>query len=1039
MGALSQPLGGNTRLAALSPAAASCCWHRLSAPSLRPPGSDMNQWPGGAPNGTMFPQSASGPVNPAAMYNNPSFDMNSQFAQGFANNSTNATPNPGFPTQAFQPPPSVVPAKRGFDGSPQQPQPSRSQTPNFTFPGQQQPAGQQFPNAPTPYQHLQQPATSNHATPSPTMQNQAFRPPPQPQPQPQPRMPNASPSPFPPQHHQQAGSFGGSMPPGTPQQAGAHASMPQPGQAWNQGMGMTPNSMSMPGMQSSMPGAMNPQNVQRQYQMKLMQQQEMMRRNGMAPPRNMGAQPGGVGGFSGQQGGAPPASNGQLANAQTMAANQQKRRNFLTTLQAQVQGQGKPFDPAPKVGGKPVDLYMLWSIVASVGGSQNVERQGQWQAVANKLGFMQPQFMTAPDELKQLFLNYVTEYERRWWQVKAQQKQEQARNYAHQMAGYGGPSQNSPTKMMPPQPQTQPNQMTQLQQNQPLSQQPNATPVQAHTPMMQNGMATPQQMMNHRRNSSIKKPDQMTPQAANQSLTAPSPQSGPKVQRSPSLKRESPVAVMKSEEPQSTNYEPNTRTIESDGGYDVSALHELGNMIARAKPNMPTIDEMGVIDMRAITRSLESGIHGEVRYALDALTIISRDERIHFELEKCEDLIDVIVDCAEDQVERLSEAAEVSDALDLASYEDVMRGARVETETLQDVPAFGTREYEIDRSADRLIAITTILRNFSFFEHNHPLLTSAPLLKWLSNAIRLLGTRNMLLRTFYNTLDFYKDMITFLSNVTQSLELPGRDDALHVLHFLLAFAPQPAPSYAESGGNVRFASFVPAVHRFLPPAVDCLAKLLARQDPNRMLYRSIFTAPSSSLAASESPLDLLTRAFALSISVLPDRSKGTLYNNTQLRIVEARKSYLCQGMLAADILASLAPSTNTELARSWIESEDGWAVGLLNLSALLSIDRSQPSGPGKGQLGHDTETFKLITHRALSMFKRLAEKAGKGAGSRAVPNGVMNGDLHAEEDNVGPKWEGIPQGHSILGALMMPNTDKAALGLLCHLHEMVMQ
>ncbi|KAI7634988.1 hypothetical protein KC322_g22030, partial [Hortaea werneckii] len=202
-----------------------------------------------------------------------------------------------------------------------------------------------------------------------------------------------------------------------------------------------------------------------------------------------------------------------------------------------------------------------------------------------------------------------------------------------------------------------------------------------------------------------------------------------------------------------------------------------------------------------------------------------------------------------------------------------MRGARVETETLQDVPAFGTREYELDRSADRLIAITTILRNFSFFEHNHPLLTSAPLLKWLSNAIRLLGTRNMLLRTFYNTLDFYKDMITFLSNITQSLELLGRDDALHVLHFLLAFAPQPAPSYAESGGNIRFASFVPAVHRFLPPAVDCLAKLLARQDPNRMLYRSIFTAPSSSLAASESPLDLLTRAFALSISVLPDRSK----------------------------------------------------------------------------------------------------------------------------------------------------------------------
>lgn len=498
---------------------------------------------------------------------------------------------------------------------------------------------------------------------------------------------------------------------------------------------------------------------------------------------------------------------------------------------------------------------------------------------------------------------------------------------------------------------------------------------------------------------------------------------------------------MKSEEPQSTNYVPNIRSIEYDGGYDIPALHDLGNAISVYKPNMPRVEEMGVIDMRAITLSLASGIHSEVRYALDALVIISRDDRIHFELEKCEDLIDVIIDCAEEQTDTLSdEAAEVSDALDLPSYEDIMRGARAEAESLQDVAEFGTQAYELDRAADRVIAITTIMRNFSFYEHNHVLLTSAPLVKWLSNTIRLLGTRNMLLRTFYNALDFYKDMITFLSNITQSLELPSRDDALHVLHFLLAFAPQPSPSYAESGGSVRFTSFVPMIHRFLPPAVDCLAKLLARQDPNRMLYRSIFTASTSSQAVSESPLDLLTRAFALSISVLPDRSKGSLGNAAQLRIVEARKSYLCQGMLAADILTTLAPGNDTALARAWIESEDGWAVGLLNLAALLSVDRSAPAGTKGRELGQDTESSKLITHRALSMMKRLAEKAGKGSVMRSMPNGALNGEA-GEDESAGsaPKWEGIPQGHAILGALMMPNTDKVALGLLCGLHEMAMQ
>lgn len=975
----------------------------------------------------MFQQANQNQLNPASMYNGLGNGSQFDFSQALPNGG--GTPAPSLP-QTFHPG-SVVPAKRphdGMSGSPVQQQGSRSQTPGLNFPHQQA-GGQQFPNA--HLQHLQQPPSSN-ATPSPTMSNQNFRPPTQQQ-----RMPNASPSPYM-QQPQQQNNFGNQMSPQNPGQ-GMNLQQNQMGNM-NQQFGMGGN-MNMQGQGNNM-GATSRDSAQRAYQMQLMQQQARMR--GMMPQQNMGGQNNQI------PGGASQAQMGnQMMNGQgqgQMSQAHAQRQTFFKTLAGHAAQQRRPFNPQPNINGKPVDLYAVWTISTQAGGSPNIERNGQWQAVANKLGFPPSHFPNAGEELKQIYAANVGQYEKLWLLRKAQQKQELARQHAHQMAGLGGPSQTSPTRSM--QVPNQQNQFSGFQQAAQGQQQPHATPVQANAQLPQNGMSTPQQqMLQHRRNSGVRRPEQMTPHGMGQSVTAPSPHPVKAVQRSPSIKNEPSSAVMKSEEPQSSNYVPAARSIESDGGYDVQALSDLGHSIAKARPDMPAVQEMGFIDTKAIKLSLASGIHSEVRYALDTLTMLSNENVVSFDLGKCEDLIDVIVDCAEEQIDLLSEeAAEVSDALDLPAYEDVVRGSRIEAETLQEIPPFGTQAYELDRAADKLVAISVMLRNFSFFEHNHLALTSAPVTKWLSNTIRLLGTRNMLLRTFYNTQDFYKDMVTFLSNVTQSLELPSRDDALHVLHFLLAFAPQPAPSYTEGGGHVRFVSFVPATHRYLPPAVDCLAKLLARQDPNRQLYRSIFTASSSSLAISESPLDLLTRAFALAISVLPDRSKGALGNSVQLRIVDVRKAYITQGMLAADILTTLLPSSETELARSWIESEDGWAVGLLNLAALLSVDRSQMNqGPKGRELSMDTESFKLITHRALTMMKRLAEKAGKGvavSSSGAVLAANVEGEgieADGERFPTAPKWEGIPQAHGILGALMIPQTDKVALGLLCGLHEMAMQ
>jgi len=235
------------------------------------------------------------------------------------------------------------------------------------------------------------------------------------------------------------------------------------------------------------------------------------------------------------------------------------------------------------------------------------------------------------------------------------------------------------------------------------------------------------------------------------------------------------------------------------------------------------------------------------------------------------------------------------------------------------------------------------------------------------------------------TFDFMKDVVTLFSNTSTKISLPSRDDAYAILHFLCAFAPTPRPS-----APVKFTAYNPRLHKCLPSAVDSLAKLLARDDPNRTYCKQIF----ASEASSTPPYDLLTRAFGLAIAVVPDRTSGLLHQvietdvarsrQIETRLAEIRKPYLMQGMLAADILALLAPGPETGLCQSWLESEDGWANCLIkfvmNLCTVDGIREHQqqqaPQGRGARPVqGEKEEGYTLLVQRALSMMKKLGEKS----------------------------------------------------------------
>ncbi|KAF2007725.1 hypothetical protein P154DRAFT_1282 [Amniculicola lignicola CBS 123094] len=932
-------------------------------------------------------------------------------------------------------PVSSIPQKRDSAGAAL----SRSQTPS------QQP----------PFGFQQQQAFSH--TPSPTLQNQHFRPgqgPPQ-------RMQTVSPAQNPnaPQMSPMGFAQGSPMPPGYDPNA-----MRQ--------MQVQPIQLSH-NLQSRQDEA------NRQYTMRLQAQHQHLAASNMAARQHQ----------VGQMPGAMPQQPGMMRNMnpqQQLQNRQQQLQSFLKNVGALMAQNGRPFNAHPQIAGRVIDMHQLYWNVLKQRGYRYVTQSGAggWPRIAQTMGIDLRQFPTAAEELRITYEQNLILYEQAYMQ--RQQQMKGAALPQGQMGAIPGMGQQmSPTRPTPPAQNpgaAQQAYIQQLQKQKAMQQQrqmeagiPQQQPFDFPTPTQNNpGMAT----MNGRSTPQVD--GKLLGNAAEQQrkslsrqleATPPQSQDPAQISMSPGVENLGSVPpddvvppATATNEPLTpeiidrTLYKPATRTVDSWGGMEkfthtASEVKDKVELKMQAMPNMPSLREMGTVDIRAITMGIRSALHAEARLALDTLALLTYDATVTLELEKCEDLVDVLVDYGEAQLEKLADDnPEVTDILDLTPYEDVIQHCHVEVHSLQDLPEYGTKKHDLERTADRILAITTILRNLSFHEINHALLASESVMKFLSNAIRLVGTRVLLLRSHVNTFDFMKDLITFFSNTSTKIVLPSREDAYTILHFICAFAPCPRP-----GTPVRFTSYNPKIHRYLPSAVDSLAKLLARDDPNRTYYKQIF----ANEATSTPPYDLLTRAFALAISLVPDRTSSRLGDRgVETRIADVRKPFLMQGMLAGDILAGLAPGPDSGVCRSWLESEDGWAASLLKFSMnLCTADALHPppapheqrGGRGQQRMDHDAIGFQLIVHRALSMLKRLGEKSKGDAlvkGVQTNGHAVLEGDLGDDEEDEQDDYDGLetvslggsnwkvnadflPKKETLLGALLTSQLDSTSLRQFC--------
>lgn len=716
---------------------------------------------------------------------------------------------------------------------------------------------------------------------------------------------------------------------------------------------------------------------------------------------------------------APPTQPG----ARQMQSGSIRPQDFMKQLLDFMQSKGTPILNIPKIGDNSVDLFRLFSIIMRMGGSRKVNTLGQWPAVVAGVGLSLETSPTVVEELREIFSKCLGSFESAWIQ-KSLHHNQQSQQQQHPQQGMQ-PAVQSHNQMLSGPPKAVPSNIPIDQGSSQVQPVQNAVPPQTPVknpnqgdPRQHNGSGpamnppiTPQNQQIHSQSSN-------TP---NRMLTQSSPLSQTPFGFSPTLSSNSKSNMILAsdignlealqqpvKEEVSTNFKPKVRGLDTHGGVDVAVLSTIGWELNFYKPTVPTFSEHGVIDIHALTMSLKSGLTSEVRLALDTLATVSVESRWSLSLESCEDLVETLVDVAESEVGLLAKHVEIaSETIRIPAYEDVMRGCRSETETLMDVPKFGSLAHRLEKAADKLICITTIFRNLSFFESNHAPLAEKNVVTFLSGVIRLLGTRYMLLRTYANTLDFLKDMIIYLSNLSQTITLPSKDEAANLLHLILAFAPQPCPTMSSSSG-LMFASYQPSIHRYLPPAVDSLAKLLARDEPNRSFYRTIFLSEG----ASTKKYDLMTRSFGLAISPIPDNTRNILPQT-----VEARKPFLEQGMLAAEIIAGMAPGSEDGLAKSWLTSEDGFALSLLRLVCLLSPHSTHfPTRPQPGKMPNPEETqpFSRITHRGMGVLQKLAEKSEDPSDPVSrLPLGIL------------------PKKESLLGALLTVQIDGAIVKQLC--------
>ncbi|KAI8093229.1 uncharacterized protein BX664DRAFT_103127 [Halteromyces radiatus] len=231
-------------------------------------------------------------------------------------------------------------------------------------------------------------------------------------------------------------------------------------------------------------------------------------------------------------------------------------------------------------------------------------------------------------------------------------------------------------------------------------------------------------------------------------------------------------------------YHPKTRQVETHGGVDLKYFDKF-----EIRPAIPYIEELGTVDITALTMSLKSGMKMEVTTALNTITTLSLLPRVLL-LVHCEDLLDCLLDHLETCLfesnlrdylkENENDSPDVTIKSSMYTYADLFEAALLEMKSL--IPALEpTCSDEWIPLRDRCLCIFNLLRNLSFMEENAEYLATHPRLTHLLMRIILSSENHHTLTTTGNSTN--NDTVSSPSSPSVAVENISKIRSMDLLDF----------------------------------------------------------------------------------------------------------------------------------------------------------------------------------------------------------------------------------------------------------------
>ncbi|QSL65917.1 hypothetical protein MERGE_003054 [Pneumocystis wakefieldiae] len=647
----------------------------------------------------------------------------------------------------------------------------------------------------------------------------------------------------------------------------------------------------------------------------------------------------------------------------------------------------------PYIGDQQINLALLYIQVMRLGGSYKVTQANAWGSIAHAFGINLTLIPNAGQQLAECYKNYLALYEEAWIynQQLLMQKQAISNNYKHGIAQEKNEKNTNyntnnallhfqAQHVLPSKSISQPVSQPILQQiSQPVSQ-----------PILQQISQPVSQPI-------LQQISQPVSQPKLQQISQPVSQ--PKLQQISRRVSQPKLQQMSRRASQSTftqRYKPKKRIIDTYGGFDLKLITRMANDLENLRCKPPALHELGTINIYALTMSIQSRLHSEVNRALDVLTIITGDKRWSLPLLECDELLDSIIEMADEEYQLLiPDVKNADETISISSYEQMVDLYYDEIDDLTTNYRPGSQGYIKFRSMEKILCITTILRNLTFAEENQNIMAkNNALLILIEHLIILISKTNITEISCRQRLDLAKDLIILLSNISQDILIDNDSTAIAIICLITAFSPD--SNICLNPDKIIFIPYNPTLHPYLPAAIDTLAKLFARSFPNRHTFAKIMIFLSSKQCLRD---NVFIRALMLCISPIPI---STLTH--PVHTCEARLALLEHCTLAAEAIINIFPKEDN-LAQSILLSDNIFLGNFVRLACLLS---SIGGGRLQNQI-HNIESnpFSRFARRTMNILRILIEKA-----KEEKPLNKLNHIIST-----------IPKKEQLLGSLLTPHMD----------------